>query len=87
MTQPFLAAALLCLSTPALAASQTQLSRQVQEFVSVEAPIVALTNARVIDGTGAPARENQTVVIADGIIREIGRNGSVDVPTEAVVLT
>ncbi len=87
MTQPFLATALLCLGTPALAAGQTQLSRQVQEFVSVNAPIVALTNARVIDGTGAPARENQTVVIADGIIRKIGRNGSVDVPTEAVVLT
>ena len=69
MTQPFLAAALLCLGTPALAADQTQLSRQVQEFVSVNAPIVALTNARVIDGTGAPARENQTVVIADGVIR------------------
>lgn len=67
MTQPFLAAALLCLGTPALAADQTQLSRQVQEFVSVNAPIVALTNARVIDGTGAPARENQTVVIAGAL--------------------
>lgn len=86
MTQPFLAAALLCLGTPALAADQTQLSRQVQEFVSVNAPIVALTNARVIDGTGAPARENQTVVIADGVIREIGDSGSVDIPAKATVL-
>ena len=35
-------------------------------------PVVALTHARVIDGTGAPARANQTLVIKDGNIAAIG---------------
>ena len=33
----------------------------IRDFVSVDAAVVALTNARVIDGTGAPARDGQTV--------------------------
>ena len=37
----------------------------VANFVKVQAPVVALTHVRVIDGTGAPARENQTLVIRD----------------------
>jgi hypothetical protein len=32
-------------------------------FVSVNAPIVALTHVRVVDGTGAPARTEQTVIV------------------------
>jgi imidazolonepropionase-like amidohydrolase len=39
------------------------------QFVSVKDPVVALTHVRVIDGTGAPAREDQLVVIDHGKIR------------------
>ena len=31
-------------------------SSEVQQFVSVEAPVVAVTHVRVVDGTGAAAR-------------------------------
>ncbi len=31
------------------------LSPQIRSFVSIDSPVVALTNARVIDGTGRPA--------------------------------
>ena len=34
-----------------------------KNFVKIQAPVVALTHARVIDGTGAPARADQTIVI------------------------
>ena len=34
-------------------------------LLSVDAPVVALTGVRVIDGSGAAAVENQTIVIAD----------------------
>jgi imidazolonepropionase-like amidohydrolase len=44
----------------------------VQPYVSISAPIVALTHVRVIDGTGTPARDNQTVVIEGGKIAAIG---------------
>jgi hypothetical protein len=32
----------------------------------VHAPVVAITHVRVIDGTGAPAKDDQTVIIRDG---------------------
>ena len=43
-----------------------------QQFIRVEAPVIALTNVRVIDGTGAAAREDQTIVIRDGKIDWVG---------------
>ena len=39
------------------------------QFISVNDPVVALTHARLIDGTGAPAREDQLVVLDHGKIR------------------
>ena len=43
-----------------------------QQFIRVEAPVVVLTHVRIIDGTGAEARDDQTIVIADGKIQSIG---------------
>src|SRR5215472_17546818 len=54
-----------------------------QSFITVNAPVVVLRNVRVIDGAGAPAAENQTIVIADGKIRAIGPEGSTPVPAGA----
>src|SRR5579871_2605954 len=61
----------------ALAASpqRPQLSTQARAFVKVDAPVVALTNARVIDGTGAPARPGQTIIIRDEKIAAMGATG------------
>ena len=74
-------------AAPGLAAqSADQLSDPVKQFVSVEAPVVALTGARVLDGTGAPARSGQTVVIRDGRIAAVGDDGSVDIPAGAEVM-
>jgi imidazolonepropionase-like amidohydrolase len=49
---------------------------QIQPFVGVFAPLIALTHVRVIDGTGAPTRSDQTVVIEGGKIASIGRAGA-----------
>lgn len=46
----------------------------------------ALTNARLIDGTGAPPREGMTVVVADGRITEIGASGQIQPPAGATIL-
>jgi imidazolonepropionase-like amidohydrolase len=46
---------------------------------------VVLTGAKVIDGTGAPARSGQTIVIQGDRITAVGPDGSVDVPTGAEV--
>jgi hypothetical protein len=52
-------------------------------FISIHAPVLALTHVRVIDGTGAAAKENQTLVIADGKIQAVGDFGSVQIPANA----
>lgn len=72
----------------ALAAAQSppQFSDSVRAFVKVDAPIVALTNVRVIDGTGGPARENQSLVIRRGAIAELGDAARVKAPEGATVV-
>ena len=82
----FLAALLLC-ATPSLhAQSASSLAPGVREFVKVSAPVIALTHARVIDGTGSPARADQTIVISDGKIQSIGDSASNAPPSGAQVL-
>jgi imidazolonepropionase-like amidohydrolase len=58
----------------------------VKPFVTVDAPLFALTHVRVIDGTGSPAREDQTVVVSDGKILALGDAASVVVPAGAKVM-
>jgi enamidase len=60
------------------------LAPAVRAYVSVDTPVVALTNARVIDGTGAPPREGQTVIIRDGRIAALGNAADIPVPSAAL---
>ena len=77
----------LLLLAGALALAQPpQYSTLVRSFITVDAPVVALTNVRVIDGTGAPARQNQTVVIRDGNIADVGDSGRVAIPGGATTI-
>ncbi len=57
-----------------------------QEFVSVDAPVVVLQHVRVIDGTGAPAATDQTIVIQDRLIKAIGPGASTPAPAGARVM-
>src|SRR5688500_652951 len=54
-----------------------------QQFIRVEAPVIALTNVRVIDGTGAAPLESQTIVISGGKITSVGPAASITVPSGA----
>jgi imidazolonepropionase-like amidohydrolase len=72
----------LALAAPASA----QVSQAVRPFVSVDTPVIALRNVTVIDGTGAPARANQTVVIERKTIKSVGPSASTQIPANALVL-
>ncbi|HVM92914.1 MAG TPA: hypothetical protein VMT67_08900, partial [Terriglobales bacterium] len=78
----------LCLvAILACSAAQSQtLSPQVRNFVKVDSPVVALTHVRVIDGTGAPAREDQTILISHGKIDSVSDAASDSIPKDAQVL-
>lgn len=78
-------------STCALAASlpgqaRAPITAAVQPYVSVDAPVVALTHARVIDGTGAPARDDQVVVITGTRITAVGSAANTPIPAGARVI-
>jgi imidazolonepropionase-like amidohydrolase len=77
--------ALVCLGA-VLRAQPPQFSNAVRNFIKIDAPVVALTHVRVIDGTGAPAKEDQTVVLRAGTIAEIGDASRVKAPDEATVV-
>ncbi|MBV6522087.1 MAG: Adenine deaminase [Gemmatimonadaceae bacterium] len=68
------------------AAQDRTLSPAVRGFASVTAQTVALTHVKVLDGTGAPARADQTIVISGDAIQAIGRTGEVAIPAGAQVL-
>lgn len=85
----FVAVVALLFAAPTLRAQRPTISANVRTFVAIDTPIVALTHARVIDGTGAAARDDQTIVIRDGRIAQLGSSGSVAIPagTQVVDLT
>ena len=51
-----------------------------------DAPVLALTHVRVIDGTGVAARPEQTLVIGAGKISTIGDSATAKIPEGAKVL-
>src|SRR6202142_307492 len=75
-----------CLLIATIAVAQTQKATDVAEVVSVDAPVLVLNHVRVIDGTGAAAKEDQAVVISGGRIRSIGAPGAAQIPAGALVL-
>ena len=65
------------------AQAATSLSQQTRQYVSVSEPVIALTNVTVIDGTGTAPKPNQTVVIQNGRIADVGAASTVKVPAGA----
>jgi imidazolonepropionase-like amidohydrolase len=57
-----------------------------QQFIHTEAPIIALAHVRVIDGTGAPPKDDQTIIISDGKIQSIEPSAAAKIPANAKTL-
>ena len=64
-------------------ADPSESNKRWKEFIRVTSPVVALEHATVIDGTGAPAKQNQTIVVSGGRIAAVGSPGSVQIPANA----
>jgi imidazolonepropionase-like amidohydrolase len=81
MRTPTLALALAALTARALPAQRPDsLSEEVRKYVSVDTAAVALTHLLLIDGTGAAPAADQTVLIREGRIAEVGSAATVQVP-------
>ncbi|MGH8177899.1 MAG: amidohydrolase family protein [Steroidobacter sp.] len=56
------------------------------DYVLIDSPVIALQGVRVIDGTSAAPREDQTVILSAGKILALGSSAQVSIPPEANVV-
>src|ERR1700722_4579890 len=59
---------------------------QIRQFIRTDAPVIALTHVKVIDGTGAAATDDQTIVISAGKIAWMGAAAAAKIPDGAQVM-
>jgi imidazolonepropionase-like amidohydrolase len=78
--------AALLLPSHCRAQAASKLAPEVRVFVKEDAPVIALTHVRVIDGTGAAPRTDQTLLIREGKIAALGDAASTKIPEGAKVL-
>src|SRR5882724_11689560 len=64
----------------------TRMLPGVQPFVAVNAPVVALTHVRVIDGTGGAVQEDRTIIVNQGKIQAVGASSQIALPADARVM-
>ncbi|HEY6830099.1 MAG TPA: hypothetical protein VI259_24765, partial [Gemmatimonadaceae bacterium] len=83
-----LSMAVLCWSAVAVAqpSRRPPLGNAVRPYVAIDTPTVALTHVRVIDGTGAAPKADQTILIENGRITSIGDANQARLPAGAQVL-
>ena len=74
-----LVAALLALAVN-IHGQAPQLFPTIAPFVSINAPRIALTHVTLVDGTGAPARADQTVLFEGARITSVGPSAAVIAP-------
>jgi len=82
MMRKVLVAILTAIALSSVLAAQT-LSPEVRAFVKVDAPVIALTHVRVIDGTGAPVLEDQTLILSHGKIESVSDAATAVIPKDA----
>jgi hypothetical protein len=86
MRRLLIAASLLMCVPAGLGAQRPALRNYSRTMLAFDTPYVALTHIRLIDGTGAAARDKQTIIVRDGMITAVGGDGTVDIPSDARVV-
>ncbi|MDB5110867.1 MAG: hypothetical protein JWR67_1981 [Mucilaginibacter sp.] len=76
----------LMLSVLGLNTFAQQFTPQVTPFIKVNAPTVAITNVKLIDGTGKAAQLHQTVIFNNGKIQEVGDAEKIKPPAGAQII-
>jgi imidazolonepropionase-like amidohydrolase len=76
--------ALVMLATAAPLAAQSRVfAPAVKQYVKIDAPAIAITHVRLMDGSGTPAKNDQTIVMRGEKIVDVGNTGSVTIPADA----
>jgi len=72
-----------CALLAAALCAQSRFTPGIKPFVAVDAPVVALQHVRLIDGTGGPPREDQTIILDHGKISAAGPSAATAAPAGA----
>jgi imidazolonepropionase-like amidohydrolase len=72
-----LAIAFLCLGLNCFA---QKFAPDIAAYIKVNDATFAITHVKLIDGTGKPAKSNQTIIIADGKIQRLGDDAKIKLP-------
>jgi imidazolonepropionase-like amidohydrolase len=71
------------LSRPLPAQRPDSLAEEVRKYVAVDTAVVALTHVLLLDGTGGAPASDQTIVIRNGRIAQVGSATQVQIPDGA----
>lgn len=74
-------ALLAALAHPAPATAEP--SERTRRFIAHDAPLIAIENVTVIDGTGTDPQPDRTVLIRDGRIEAVGAANEQEMPPDA----
>ena len=66
--------------------SAQDFSRVVRPYIKTQSKSIAIRHVKVIDGTGGPVKNNQTIVFTDGIIVATGDFNSTNIPEASTIL-
>ncbi|MDP1764442.1 MAG: amidohydrolase family protein [Sediminibacterium sp.] len=61
-------------------------SASVKQFIEVQDSIVAITQVKIIDGTGKPSLTNQDIVLVKNRIQAMGPSGKIFIPNNAIII-
>ncbi len=78
--------AIIVLFVTVISYAQPIFKEEVKAFIDYDAPLIAFTNALLIDGKGNTPKANQVVVIRNGKIESVGDIKTIKVPKEATVI-
>src|SRR5215467_11184265 len=77
---------LLATLAGSLSAQTRNLPAAVRNYVSVDAPVVAITHVKLVDGTGTLAKTDQTIIIRGDKITSVGPSETTAPPSGARVI-
>lgn len=66
--------------------SAQDFSRVVRPYIKTQSKSIAIRHVKVIDGTGGPVKNNQTIVFTDGIIVATGDFNSTNIPEASEII-
>ncbi|WP_130736781.1 amidohydrolase family protein [Flavobacterium sp. J27] len=60
-----------------------ELSDSILPYIKYQEDLIAFTNVILVDGTGKSIKQNQTIIIENGVFKAIGNATNIDIPKNA----